>query len=145
MLLVGQKAANDTLPERVPGALGLGLAGALIGTGSAIFGIGGGSLTVPFLSWCRLKMQQAVAISSACGLPIAVAGTVGFAIAGWDESRLPDGALGYVFLPATAGIVLTSFPFARLAARVSHRLPSVTLKRVFAVVLFLLGLKLFFG
>ena len=145
MLLVGQKAANDTLPQRVPGALGLGLAGALIGTGSAIFGIGGGSLTVPFLSWCRLKMQQAVAISSACGLPIAVAGTVGFAIAGWDESRLPDGALGYVFLPATAGIVLTSFPFARLAARVSHRLPSVTLKRVFAVVLFLLGLKLFFG
>ena len=145
MLLVGQKAVDTSLPERVPGAVGLGIAGVLIGTGSAIFGIGGGSLTVPFLSWCRLKMQQAVAISSACGLPIAVAGTVGFAVAGWDEHHLPEGALGYVFLPATAGIVLTSFPFARLAARLSHRLPSATLKRVFAVVLFVLGVNLAFG
>ncbi|MGB1465666.1 MAG: sulfite exporter TauE/SafE family protein [Alcanivorax nanhaiticus] len=145
MLLMGNRQLDNSQPERVPGALGLGIAGALIGTGSAIFGIGGGSLTVPFLSWCRLKMQQAVAISSACGLPIAIAGTVGFAVAGWNEQHLPDGALGYVFLPATAGIVLTSFPFARLAARVSHRLPSATLKRVFAAVLFVLGLKLLFG
>lgn len=145
MLLMGPRVADASLPERLPGALGLGMAGVLIGTGSAIFGIGGGSLTVPFLSWCRLKMQQAVAVSSACGLPIAIAGTVGFAVAGWNEQHLPDGALGYVFLPATAGIVLTSFPFARLAARVSHRLPSVTLKRVFAAVLFVLGLKLLFG
>jgi len=117
----------------------------LIGTGSAIFGIGGGSLTVPFLSWCRLRMQEAVAIASACGLPIAIAGTLGFAVAGWQETRLPEGALGYVFLPATAGIVLTSFPFARLAARLSHRLPSAMLKKVFAVVLFIIGLRLVLG
>ena len=42
MLLVGQKAVDASLPERVPGAVGLGIAGVLIGTGSAIFGIGGG-------------------------------------------------------------------------------------------------------
>ncbi len=145
MALTGRKAPDGNLPERVPGAAGLGVAGVLIGTGSAIFGIGGGSLTVPFLSWCRLKMQEAVAIASACGLPIAIAGTLGFAVAGWQETRLPEGALGYVFLPATAGIVLTSFPFARLAARLSHRLPSAMLKKVFAVVLFVIGLRLVLG
>jgi uncharacterized membrane protein YfcA len=64
---------------------GLALAGAVIGTLSAIFGIGGGSMTVPFLSACRLRMQQAVAISAACGLPIAIGGITGFIIAGWQH------------------------------------------------------------
>ncbi|EKF75481.1 hypothetical protein A11A3_03954 [Alcanivorax hongdengensis A-11-3] len=145
MLLVGRRQVDERAPERVPGAMGLGLAGLFIGTGSALFGIGGGSLTVPFLTWCRLKMQQAVAISAACGLPIALSGTVAFAVAGWHQHNLPDGALGYVYLPATAGIVLTSFPMARVSARLSHRLPSATLKKVFALVLFILGLKLALG
>ncbi|MDX1802918.1 MAG: sulfite exporter TauE/SafE family protein [Alcanivorax sp.] len=145
MLLAGRRVVAADAPERVPGPLGLGLAGMVIGTGSALFGIGGGSLTVPFLTWCRLKMQQAVAISAACGLPIALSGTVAFALAGWGEHDLPAGAFGYVYLPATAGIVLTSFPMARFSARLSHRLPSATLKKVFALVLFLLGLKLVLG
>lgn len=145
MLLAGRRNVVADAPERLPGALGLGLVGLLIGSGSALFGIGGGSLTVPFLSHCRLKMQQAVAAASACGLPIAVAGTAGFVVAGWGQPALPEGSLGYVFLPASAGIVLTSFPVARLSARASHRLPSATLKKVFSLVLIVLGLKLALG
>ena len=128
--------------ERLPGYSGLALAGAVIGTLSAIFGIGGGSMTVPFLSVCRLRMQQAVAVSAVCGLPIALGGVTGFIIAGWRQPDLPDGSLGFVYLPAAAGIVLTSFPLARLGARLAHRLPAVTLKRVFATALFLIGLNL---
>lgn len=128
--------------ERLPGHSGLALAGAVIGTLSAIFGIGGGSMTVPFLSACRLRMQQAVAVSAVCGLPIALGGVTGFIIAGWRQPDLPDGSLGFVYLPAAAGIVLTSFPLARLGARLAHRLPAVTLKRVFATALFLIGLNL---
>lgn len=128
--------------ERLPSRVGLALVGTVIGTLSSMFGIGGGSLTVPFLSACRLRMQQAVAISAVCGFPIAIGGGVGFVLAGWQHPDLPDGSLGFVYLPAAAGIVLTSFPLARVGARLAHRLPATTLKRVFAVALFLIGLKL---
>ena len=131
-----------TGPERLPAPPWLALAGGLIGTLSAIFGIGGGSMSVPFLSACRLKMQQAVAISAFCGLPIALGGVAGFILAGWQHPALPAGSLGFVYLPAAAGIVLTSFPLARVGARLAHRLPATTLKRVFAGALFLIGLKL---
>jgi uncharacterized protein len=139
---LGSAAPATPLPERLPPRPTLTLAGSLIGTLSSMFGIGGGSMTVPFLSACRLPMQQAVAISAVCGVPIAVGGVCGFLIAGWHHPALPAGSLGFVYLPAVAGIVLTSFPLARVGARLAHRLPAATLKRVFAVVLFLIGLKL---
>ncbi|MEE4251450.1 MAG: sulfite exporter TauE/SafE family protein [Alcanivoracaceae bacterium] len=128
--------------EHLPSRPALALVGSVIGTLSAMFGIGGGSLTVPFLSACGVRMQQAVAISAVCGLPIAIGGGIGFVIAGWHHPHLPAGSLGFVYLPAAAGIVLTSFPLARLGARLAHRLPATTLKRVFAGALFLIGLKL---
>lgn len=140
-----RRAANLTEAERLPGNAGLALAGGVIGTISSLFGIGGGSLTVPFLSWCRLPMQNAVAISAACGLPIAVAGSVGFVVTGWGLAGLPAGALGYVYLPAALAIVITSFPMARVGAGLSHRLPSATLKRIFSLVLVVIGLELIFN
>lgn len=140
----GQPEPGAAAGERLPATPGLTVAGGVIGTISSLFGIGGGSLTVPFLSWCRLPMQNAVAISSACGLPIAVAGSVGFIISGWDEAALPSWSLGYIYLPAALAIVITSAPMARVGARFSHRLPSATLKRVFAVVLLVVGLDLIF-
>jgi uncharacterized membrane protein YfcA len=136
----GRLANGDN--ERLPSPGALALAGSAIGTLSAMFGIGGGSLTVPFLSACGMRMQQAVAISAVCGLPIAIGGGIGFVVAGWHHPDLPDGSLGFVYLPAAAGIVLTSFPLARLGARLAHRLPATTLKRIFAGALFLIGLKL---
>lgn len=139
-LTSGQMANGEG--ERLPRRSVLALTGSAIGTLSAMFGIGGGSLTVPFLSACGMRMQQAVAISAVCGLPIAIGGGIGFVIAGWHHPQLPPGSFGFVYLPAAAGIVLTSFPLARLGARLAHRLPATTLKRVFAGALFLIGLKL---
>ena len=141
MALAGKRAAQEG-PERLPATPWLLVSGALIGTASGIFGIGGGSLTVPYLSWCRVRMQQAVAVSAAGGLPIAMGGCAGFVITGWDNPQLPEWSLGYIYLPAAAAIVVTSFPCARLGARIAHRLPAQTLKRVFAAVLFLIGLRL---
>lgn len=132
-------------PERLPGTPGLTLAGGAIGLVSSMFGIGGGSLTVPFLNACRVRMQQAVAVSSACGLPIAVAGCLGFIIAGWSNPALPAGSVGYVYLPAAVGIGIASYPMARVGATLAHRLPATTLKRIFAGVLFIIGLRLALG
>lgn len=127
--------ASRTIPKR-PGLIG---AGGVIGWASAIFGIGGGSLTVPFLSWCNVQMQTAVATSAAVGLPIAVVGALVNIEEGWGHPLLPEYATGYVYWPAFIGIVSTSVIFAKVGARLAHSLPSDTLKRVFAVLLLIIG------
>ena len=126
----------------VPGLMG---AGGFIGAVSSLIGIGGGSLTVPFLAVCRVAMVRAVATSSACGLPLAVAGTVGYAVTGLDApDTLPDSA-GYVLLPAAACIVAASMSCAPLGARLAHRLPAAGLKRCFGALLFVVSLRLMLG
>ena len=125
----------------VPGKPGLVAAGSGIGWASAIFGIGGGTLTVPFLSWCNVRMQHAVGTSAACGLPIAAAGAAGNIVTGWGASGLPEYSLGFIYLPAMGGIVLTSVIFARVGAGLAHRLDAVLLKRVFALFLLVVGIR----
>ena len=146
LIAVQMVAGFKPHPARdVPGAIGLGGAGIGIGLASAIFGIGGGSLTVPYLTWCNVRMQQAVGTSSAAGMPIAIAGALGFVIAGWDAQPLPEYSLGYVYLPALLGIGVTSVIFAQVGASFAHRLPAQTLKKCFGVILVLVGIKLIVG
>ena len=123
----------------VPGKTGLSVAGVVIGWASAIFGIGGGSLTVPFLSAKGVVMQQAVATSSAVGLPIALSGALSFMVVGWNAAHLPEGSTGYVYWPALVGIALTSMYFTRFGVRLAHRLPAKRLKQLFALLLACVG------
>lgn len=124
-----------------PGKPSLVAAGSVVGWASTIFGIGGGSLTVPFLVWRSLPMQQAVATSAACGMPIAVAGAISFMWTGWSSEALPDWSLGYVYLPAVIGIAATSVFFAGYGARLAHRLSQRLLKRLFALLLVSVGIN----
>lgn len=133
-------------PSRmVPGRAGLTAAGTGIGYASALFGIGGGSLTVPFLSWSNVQMQKAVGVSAACGLPIAVVGFLTNIWAGWGEPDLPAYSTGFVYWPAFFGIVLTSTLFARFGAKLAQRLPEARLKRVFALFLAVIGSQFIIG
>ena len=106
------------------------VAGGIIGWASALFGIGGGSLTVPYLSWRAVPIAQAVAISAACGVPLALTGSLSFLVNGWHDPALPPHALGYIYWPAWLGIVLTSTFAARVGARLAHRLSAKTLRRL---------------
>ena len=119
----------------------MGLAGTVIGGVSAIIGIGGGTLTVPFLAWCDVPMRKAVATSAACGLPIAIAGTMGFIITGWHTTAIPY-ASGYVYWPAFAAIGIASMLFAPVGARLAHTLPVTVLRRMFALLLVGLGVRM---
>ena len=133
-------------PHReLPGTTGMLTAGGVIGAVSAIVGIGGGSLTVPFLTWCNIAIRQAVATSSACGLPIALAGALGFVVTGLNAAGRPDWSLGYVYGPALVGITLTSMLSAPLGAKLAHTLPTEMLKKVFAAFLTLVGVKMLLG
>lgn len=130
-------------PSRnLPGALGLSGVGVGIGGVSALVAIGGGSLSVPFMTWCNVKVHHAIGTSAAIGLPIALAGTVGYLVNGWGAVGMPALSLGFVYLPALVLVSLVSMFTAPLGARLAHRLPVATLKRVFAAVLILLCVKM---
>lgn len=144
-ILVALQVGFNIKPEGkrvLPGKEGMLVAGGGIGTVSTILGIGGGTLTVPYLLWCNVNIRNAVATSSACGLPIAIAGTMGLIITGWSNSYLPYGSTGYVYWPAATGILVASVLTAPLGAKLAHALPVVILKRIFAVILCTIGIRM---
>ncbi|MCA1925692.1 MAG: sulfite exporter TauE/SafE family protein [Thiobacillus sp.] len=126
----------------MPGSVRSMAAGGVIGAVSSWVGIGGGTLSVPFMLWHNIPLHRAIATSAAIGFPIALAGTVGYLVGGWAHSGLPAGSLGFVYLPALGGIVLGSVLTAPLGARTTHRLPVRKLKRVFAVLLAVLAIRM---
>ncbi len=135
-LLVGRPPA----PHRAaPGGSRNAAAGVLIGAVSALLGIGGGTLTVPYLVWHNVAMRRAVGTSAACGLPIALVGACGFALVGWGAGGLPSGSSGFVYWPAVLAISVASVAGAPLGARLAHRLEQASLKRLFAGFIGLLG------
>lgn len=145
VLMVAAQIAFGAKPaphRGLPGMPGMLATGGVIGAVSAIVGIGGGSLTVPFLTWCNTPIRPSVATSAACGLPIALAGSVGFIVTGFNASSLPAWSLGYIYGPALVGIAAASMLSAPLGAKLAHTLPTEILKKVFAIFLALVGTKM---
>lgn len=128
--------------DSLPGSTGMFGAGTGIGMFSTLLGIGGGTLTVPYLLWCNINIRNAVAISSACGFPIAVAGTIALIIAGWNSTNLPANAISYLYWPAALIIIAMTIFFAPLGARLAHYLPVRLLKRIFSILLLFVGIRM---
>jgi uncharacterized membrane protein YfcA len=142
LMLSRYQSDRHTLSINTGSAL---LGGGFIGGISSIVGIGGGTLTVPFLHWHNIAIKNAIATSAACGLPIAIFATASYI---WNSQHLanshllPSDNAGFVNLHAFAVISLCSFMFAPLGAKLAHRIPDVTLKRVFSSLLLLLGISM---
>lgn len=119
--------------------------GALIGAISSLVGIGGGTMSVPFLLRCSLSMHSAIGTSAAIGFPIALAGAVGYALTGLQAKGLPPHTMGYIYLPALLFVSLASITTAPLGAKIAHKLPVARLKTIFAGLLVLLGFKMLAG
>ena len=125
--------------RELPGPLGMTGAGAGIGVVAGLVGAGGGFISVPFMTWCNVKIHNAVATSAALGFPIALSGTLSNIYFGWNAPGLPAWSLGYIYLPALAVIAMASVSMAPLGARAAHRMPVQKLKRIFAFVLYALA------
>jgi uncharacterized protein len=106
---------------------------------AGLVGAGGGFMSVPFMTWCNVKIHNAVATSAALGFPIALAGTLSNIFWGWGEPGLPQYSLGYIYVPALVVIAAASVTLAPLGARAAHRMPVQKLKRIFALVLYALA------
>lgn len=144
-LFVGFSATQMFLDKKpapsrqMPGTAGQLASGGVIGFLSGLVGAGGGFISVPFLAWCNVAIHNAVATSAALGFPIAVVNAIGYTISGQSASGLPQGSLGYVWLPALALIALTSVFMAPIGAKAAHAMDVKRLKRIFAGVLYVLA------
>jgi len=126
----------------LPGKAGLAATSTVVGIVSALMGIGGGAMHVPFLSYCGVPVKRAIATAAAVGLPLAASATAGYIVGGLDEAGIPPGSIGYVNLPVFGGVVAASLIFAPLGATLAHKLPDMLLRRLFAVFLFALASRM---
>jgi uncharacterized membrane protein YfcA len=127
-------------PSRtLPGRLGTFSMGWVIGMLSSLVGAGGAFISVPFMTWCNVKIHDAVGTSSALGFPIALAGTLGYIWAGQNMPAMPPGSFGYLYVPGLVIISLASVCTAPLGARTAHRMDIRPLKKVFASILYVLA------
>ncbi|MEN3296441.1 MAG: uncharacterized protein V7642_5694 [Burkholderiales bacterium] len=140
MLLDKKPSASRDLP----GTPGMFAAGGIIGTLAGLVGAGGGFVSVPFMTWCNVKIHNAVATSAALGFPIAVAGTLSNIYFGMNVEGLPPASLGFIYLPAFLVISIASVTTAPLGARTAHNLPVKSLKKVFAYMLYALALYMLY-
>jgi len=131
--------------RELPGRAGLLGAGMAIGGVSALLAAGGAFLCVPFLAWCSVPLLRAIGTAAAVGLPIAIAGTLGYVVQGMRAEDLPSPCVGYVYVPAFVLVVATSMLAAPLGARVAHRLPVKRLRIAFALVLYALAARMLVG
>jgi uncharacterized membrane protein YfcA len=125
-----------------PGHLGMFAAGFLVSAASAFAAVGGAFMTVPFMLWCNVPMLQAIGTAAVIGFPIALSGTLGFIFTGWRETGLPPYSIGFVYLPALGGVVAASVLLAPLGAAAAHRLPTVWLRRVFAILFYAIATRM---
>ncbi|NLY04192.1 MAG: sulfite exporter TauE/SafE family protein [Campylobacter sp.] len=129
----GAKALSDFMQS---------VAGVLIGIISSLVSIGGGMLTVPFLAWQGFDIKKAIGTSSAVGFPIAVGGSIGYMLNGWELTDLSEFRVGYVNLLVVVIVCTMSYIFAPFGARLTHKLPSNNILKLFAILQVFLSIRM---
>ena len=139
-----QTESQTSNEPRLPVLLLSGV-GAAVGGLSAVLGIAGGMMIVPFLSRKTFAMRRAIGTSAFVGFPLTIAACLGYVLGGWENESLPEGSWGFVYPPAFAGIALFSVVFAAVGARATARLSETLLRKIFAVLLIIVASRLLFG
>lgn len=140
-MLLGKK---ETMFKSLPGHAGQGVMATCVGFFSSMVGIGGGTLTVPLLTFCNYPAHRAVGTAAAVGLIISLPAASIMLVFGQSPADSPFGTIGLVNLIGAACIIPLTVLFAPVGAGLAHRLDAPKLKKVFAVVLMITGTKMLF-
>jgi uncharacterized membrane protein YfcA len=129
--------------SRAPGrVVVLAPLGTIIGTLSAMMGIGGGTLAVPTMTYLGVAMHRAVGTAAALGLVVALPSVIGFLVGGWGRPGLPPFNVGYVNVAGFVAIAAMTFVSAPLGTRVAHALSPRALRLAFAAFLAMTAIRL---
>jgi uncharacterized membrane protein YfcA len=135
-------ARSVTLGAALPGAAMMRIYGFLIGLAGSLIGVSGGSLATIVMTLYGTPIHRAVATSAGLGVPIAVAGTLGYVLAGLPHrSLLPPLAIGFVSIIGVLLIAPLSSLVAPIGARLAHRLPRRWLEIAFGLFLLAAALR----
>lgn len=130
--------------KEMPSKIKLQLIGLLTGMVASLMGMAGGAILVPMLTYFGTPLRHCIGIATVCGVMVALFGSLGYIISGFGNDLLPAWSFGYVYLPALAGIALTSSLFAPLGVKCAAKVPVQTLKKCFAVFLIIVAIEMIF-
>ncbi|MEQ1808759.1 MAG: sulfite exporter TauE/SafE family protein [Terricaulis sp.] len=139
---MGLASPNWRVFSELPRGIARALIAGALGLLSAMMGIGGGAIGVTVMTLCGRPIHQAVATASGFGAAIAIPAAIGYAIVGWGHAGLPPWSLGFVNIAGFVFLALLTMITAPIGARLAHKLPQLTLKRAFAVVLAIIALNM---
>jgi len=126
----------------MPSNLKLQFISLFTGVVASLMGMAGGAILVPVLTYFGMPLRHCIGIATVCGVMVALFGSLGYIISGFDNALLPPWSFGYVYLPALLGIVLMSSLFAPIGVKYANKLPVQTLKKGFAIFLILVAIKM---
>ena len=128
--------------KTMPSKLKLQFISLITGAIASLMGMAGGAILVPVLTYFGMPLRHCIGIATVCGVMVALFGSLGYIISGLDNELLPVWSIGYVYLPALMGVVLTSSLFAPIGVKFAAKLPVQTLKKFFAVFLIVVAIKM---
>lgn len=127
---------------QLPGPLGMNIFGTIVGAKSGLLGIGGGVLTIPFLTRWSVPIRDAIAISNAVSFTVSIIGTLSFMVSGLLVSGMPHWSTGYVYWPAWLPVALISMLVAPWGVKLAHHLSPKILKRLFSIFLLVVATQM---
>tara|TARA_Y100000296_G_C5139466_1_gene240155 strand:+ start:329 stop:1132 length:804 start_codon:yes stop_codon:yes gene_type:complete len=117
------------------------IVGAIIGIKSAVLGIGGGTISIPYLSWQGVPIHKAVGVSACIGFIIAISGTLTGLFQDTSGYTLPAQTIGFIYIPALIGVGMTGIIFTKIGSKLSYKLPQQKMRKGFALFLMVIALK----
>ena len=139
-MLFGTERWN--LGSELPGRGLLAVYGFIIGLIASLVGVSGGSVSNTILTLYGREMTQAVATSAGLGVPITIAGAVGYMLAGWPHmAQLPPLSIGFVSFIGFVLMAPVSSYTATYGVRLAHWLPRRKLEIAFGIFLTLVVLR----
>lgn len=145
LMIIGPEKISRKLgrkTEAFPNYIFSSISGAVIGCLSGLMGIGGATLSVPFMSSFHVEIKKAVGTASAIGLFIAVPSAMGFILMGLSENTGVDHTIGYIYWPAWISVICCSSITAIYGAKMAHELDPVKLKKIFAIFMVVIAISM---